>query len=383
MDKKLEIFKAGTWTDVNGQRLTFSDAEIQDIVSSYDPALFSAPLVVGHPKLDAPAYGWVSALDIDGDVVTAAPDQVEPQFAEMVNAGRFRKVSASFFPPKYPGNPKPGSWYLRHVGFLGAAAPAVKGLKPASFSDDADGLFTVEFAAPDSESLWVVGRVFRNLRDWFLVKHGPEEADRVIPDYLARDAEQAADRSRQSPTFASPQPEIETQEDLNVDPNKDKRPDESAAEFAQRETTLQTREQHIADREKALADRERKAREADIAAFADELVDGGKLLPREREGLVSFMSGLSGESTVSFAEGDETVEKPAEKWLRGFLKDLPERVDFAERGADDEEEVTAAASFAAPAGYTVDKDKLALHRKATSYAAKHDVDYDTALAAVS
>ena len=77
-------------------------------------------------------------------IVTADPEKVEPNFAEMVNDGRFPKISSSFWPPNHPSNPKPGVWYLRHVGFLGAAAPAVKGLKPASFSDEAADLVTIE-----------------------------------------------------------------------------------------------------------------------------------------------------------------------------------------------------------------------------------------------
>ena len=54
---------------------------------------------------------------------------VEPQFAEMVNTRRFPKRSTAFYTPDHPQNPKPGVWYLRHVAFLGAQPPAVKGLR--------------------------------------------------------------------------------------------------------------------------------------------------------------------------------------------------------------------------------------------------------------
>jgi hypothetical protein len=59
---------------------------------------------------------------------------VEPSFAEAVRDGRYRNVSASFYPPSAAHNPRPGVFYLKHVGFLGAAAPAVKGLKTVSFA---------------------------------------------------------------------------------------------------------------------------------------------------------------------------------------------------------------------------------------------------------
>ncbi|MDL6388248.1 peptidase, partial [Escherichia coli] len=69
---------------------------------------------------------------------------LDPQFAEMVTDGRFKKVSASFYLPDSPSNPKPGVLYLRHVGFLGAQPPSVKGLKQVSFSEQEEGV--VEFA---------------------------------------------------------------------------------------------------------------------------------------------------------------------------------------------------------------------------------------------
>ena len=57
----------------------------------------------------------------------------------MVQAGRFKKRSASFYPPQAPNNPTPGKWYLRHVAFLGAQPPAVAGLKDIQFSEDDAG----------------------------------------------------------------------------------------------------------------------------------------------------------------------------------------------------------------------------------------------------
>lgn len=375
----LEIFKSGTWTDMSGKELSFSDEDLQATIAAYDPTLFKAPLVVGHPKTEDPAYGWVDKLDLAGSKMTATTDQLEPQFAAMVNDGRFPKVSASFFHPDSKNNPKPGVWYLRHVGFLGAAAPAVKGLKAASFSDDAEGVVTIEFADADFESRWALSRVIRNMRDWMLEQFGAETADRVVPDFLARSTEEAATRpdNEAQPAFSQPN----QKEEPTVDPKDKSNPDN--ADFAQRETALNDREQALADREKALAEQEDKRHQEEVAAFAEQLVNDGKLLPREKDGLVAFMAGLSDDDTVSFAEGGKTVETSREKWLRGFLEALPERVDFSERGDDEDQDVTSSASFAAPAGYSVNQDKLELHRKAEAYAAKHDVDYNTALSAVS
>ena len=75
-----------------------------------------------------------SGLSFADGVLLADPAQVDPAFAELVNDGKFKKVSACFYEADAPANPKPGSLYLRHVGFLGAQPPAIKGLKSVSFA---------------------------------------------------------------------------------------------------------------------------------------------------------------------------------------------------------------------------------------------------------
>lgn len=127
--QRIDIFEAGTHVSMQGERLTFSQADIEAIAASYDPARREAPLTVGHPEHDKPAYGWVRRLHVaPGGRLQMEVHQVDPAFAEMVSAARFKKRSASFYPPNAHGNPTPGRWYLRHVAFLGAQQPALAGL---------------------------------------------------------------------------------------------------------------------------------------------------------------------------------------------------------------------------------------------------------------
>ena len=119
----IEIFRAGTHIDDQGRSHVFSAADVAGMASSYDPAIREAPLTVGHPEHNLPAYGQVKSVGINAaGVLTIDPHKVEPQFAEMVAAGRFSKRSASFYPPGAPNNPTPGKWYLRHVAFSGRTA---------------------------------------------------------------------------------------------------------------------------------------------------------------------------------------------------------------------------------------------------------------------
>lgn len=140
----IHFFRAGTHKPAGGASITFSDSDLTAIADAYSPRLHEAPIVVGHPRTDAPAYGWIESIVAKPDGLYAVPKQVNNEFADMVAQGAYKKVSAAFFMPNTPNNPTPGVPYLRHIGFLGAVPPAVKGLKPIEFSDDAGLLFMEE-----------------------------------------------------------------------------------------------------------------------------------------------------------------------------------------------------------------------------------------------
>lgn len=131
----IEIFKAGTHIDTAGASRVFTVDDVKGMAQAYDPAMHEAPLTIGHPVDDMPAQGWVSGLTAtDEGVLLMQTRKVAPTFAEDVKAGRYLKRSASFYPPNAPQNPKPGRWYLRHVAWLGAQPPAVKGLADVNFA---------------------------------------------------------------------------------------------------------------------------------------------------------------------------------------------------------------------------------------------------------
>jgi len=138
MAHTLKIFKAGHHVDSDGLPRRFTRDDLRIIAAIYNPARHEAPLVIGHPAQNAPAYGWVKRLRDTNGVLEAEVDQVDPAFAETVRSGRYKKISASFYTPDSPGNPVPGTYYLRHAGFLGATPPAVKGLGSAMFSGTED-----------------------------------------------------------------------------------------------------------------------------------------------------------------------------------------------------------------------------------------------------
>ena len=131
----IETFKTGTHTDSHGQTKIITIADLDHMIEKYDPIINGAPLVIGRPRSNAPAYGWVEALKRIGETLYFKARQVIPEFAEMVKSGLFKKRSVSLYP----------DGTLKHIGFLGAMPPALQGLKDiADFSDEASNCFNFE-----------------------------------------------------------------------------------------------------------------------------------------------------------------------------------------------------------------------------------------------
>ncbi|GKT21667.1 peptidase [Acidovorax sp. SUPP3334] len=305
--KRLHIFAAGTHSDQAGNKVTLTAADVAASAAAYDPAKHEAPLVVGHPRTDDPAYGWVSSAFAEGKDLHADPAQVDPAFAEMVQQGRFKKISSSFYAPDAPANPVPGVWYLKHVGFLGAQPPAVKGLRSVAFAEGNDGVVEfADWAATSNSGLW------RRLRDWLIGEKGVEVADQVLPayeiDFLRDQAQQA--ESAPSPAFAEP-----LQESTVTKEEADRLRAENLR--LQREATArQTAERH-----------------ATHVAFAEQHT--GKFKPLHKDAVVAFLDfaespGADGQ-TVSFGEGDG--RKPLGDAFRAFLADCAPVVNFSEQAS--------------------------------------------------
>ncbi len=132
--KLFQIFRAGTFTCMKGTALTFGEDDLQRMAAAFDSQARPAPLVLGHPENDQPAYGQVTGLFVKLGVLYAQA-MVGDALIALVQAKRYARVSASFIAPFSEGNPARGAYYLKHVGFLGALPPAVRELEPPSFAE--------------------------------------------------------------------------------------------------------------------------------------------------------------------------------------------------------------------------------------------------------
>ncbi|EJI5073136.1 peptidase [Salmonella enterica] len=372
----IHIFKSGVHTDMNGHRINFSDADLNDIAAAYNPKLHEAPIVIGHPKTDDPAWGWVGGIKKDSDGLKATPRDIDPQFAELVRARRFSKVSSSFYRPESPGNPTPGKYYLRHVGFLGAQPPAIKGLKQVSFAEDEEGV--VEFA---DWSLQTTASLFSRIRDFFISQFGLEKADSVVPDYMIDSLRDDATRTTTTdatPAFSDPvgipadeviQPAPEHQaptppEDTAVDKELQVKLEQENADL----------KRQLDERNKAEAQRVATERHNANVAFADSLVSDARLAPAGKGLVVAVLDALGdGDSNLDYSEGGTT--QPLVDAFKAQMQKARPLLDFGEvatTGNTDRSVIPAEFAEADPA-------RLEMHTKAVALAQAENITYEAAI----
>ncbi|BBL73667.1 hypothetical protein [Methylomagnum ishizawai] len=327
----IEIASPGKRRALNGAEFEFTPAILAEL-AEYDPKVHEAPIVLGHPQLDDPAYGWLGTAAVDAATgkLVGTPSTLTPEFAEAVREKRYRKVSVSIYLPDSPGNPRPGKHTIKHVGFFGAHAVADKGLRPYQFAADEPG--TLEFSDWQTFGvlrgvLGVLGRV----RDWVLDERGQETADKLVSrddlDYLNRSVAEAEMREQMEDMADNPRPPMNyaDPEDSTVTGTTSK-----PAEFAEREQNLKQKEDALKAREAALKAQEQAAEQRRCADFAEQLVQEGKLLPRDQAGFAGFLASLPADAPLEFGEGEDATKTTGRAWFESWSKGLPKRVDFGE-----------------------------------------------------
>jgi hypothetical protein len=260
----------------------------------------------------------VSNLSVRNGELYADIGQVEQHFADAVRSGRYKKISASFYHPQSPVNPKPGVWYLRHVGVLGAVPPAVKGLGNAMFTEGDFVAFSseeLEFGMGDNETVETVAEQ-------------PVTTETEQIDY----AEISNELSRKVAELES-----------------------RVASFGEQETAMQKREQAIRDAEAQLV-------RQGIAMQLQKRVDSGVIQQSVVGGLQMFLESITTLGTVDFGEKKQT---PVEFFLQ-FLDIQPRHdagVVFGEVAKDAETPKRSVHQFA---------------EDISKYVAEHGVPYHVA-----
>ena len=330
-DDYIECFVIGTHTDSKGRTATYSEADLLQMQKNTPRR--TAPIVIGHPQANHPAYGWNDDIKVEGGKLSIKFDQVNEDFAEMDKNGAFKKRSLSI------GKNQDGEYYIRHVGWLGAKPPAIKGLADVEYNDGKDAV-VYEFGETEAINelaylIQTVGNLLRGAREKIIEDSNVETADRIFPDWQINSLQTAyesvsarlqtkleVERAYTEPTdalseyadvldqvVATVRAQIEANATVTAPPAVE--PDVVPAEFSEREQTLQAENQAL----------RQQLRQQVIEQQINGWQAAGKVLPADVSGMAEFMGALANaEATFEFAEGDTQTSATPSQWFANYVE---------------------------------------------------------------
>ncbi len=331
IERRFPVFKAGTHTDSGGQQRTWTPADLDHMASAYDPAHHEAPVVIGHPKDNSPAFGWVKGLSHEDGMIYARAELV-PEFDEMVRKGLFKKRSISLY--------EDGS--LRHIGFLGARPPAVKGLPDIRFNDGKEAavvIVTNSLQGPNGNEVprgkprgfkgdYPALTLFRSTLRGMGPRGNQPQGGREMKFFeWARQlaGKEGVTLEDLPPSFSEAEIEKRIEKALTEERTR------IATGFAE---ARKAEEEKLRKREEDLNAKEREARNKGIASFCEALEREGRLTPAMMKagmGMTNFLTAIgSMDGTIEFGETDHKTSQTPLEFMEMFLRGLPKAIEFGE-----------------------------------------------------
>ena len=308
-DMWVDAFKSGKHTDSAGNVREWTPEDLQKIATTYNETKDrKAPVVLGHPTSDAPAYGWVDSVRVVGDKLQAKLTELNDGFVEALKAGAYKMRSISLYP----------NMNVRHLGFLGAMQPAVAGLAPFKFEENDSATtydfeqeedeMATEFTQDDVKAIKRENSFFKKVFDLF-----------KIDTQAVADHTETATENKGAENMA----ETKTVETPAVAPVEN---------FAEQIATLTTALAAVtAERDTLKAEAvstEVKTRLAEHKSFCDALVTEGRMRPVDLEQHVLNMELRFGADAGKFS--DTNKETTSLNSYKEYLGSLPKVVYFEE-----------------------------------------------------
>jgi hypothetical protein len=365
------VFTAGEHTDMQGRKKTWTPAELDTLIAnlkSVQQHPYTVPVVKGHPATDDPALAWVKALKREGNVLYARFHKVDANFANEVQAGRFPNRSIAIAPS---GNGP----VLRHVGFLGAALPAVADL-PAMFADAEPG------NTDDAEPLWLYAQA---------ADTQPKQ-DEDTDDMATSDDSKKLDIDNDifDVDDLDNVDNVDNADNDNGDTVVDETADTPSITPADLEAALEAAKQQAAnDARQALQaefTQQQVASKARIVELERERLIGkhqktidaaivsGAITPAQAAGCAEFMAGLEGQQTFCFAANDGAEsEVTATAFFAQFVGKLNAGHSMS----------ILATEETAPDTLGLHASRAEIHAKAMAYQRDNECDYVAAVKAVT
>lgn len=401
---KVAILKPGTFTgstlDGKPATRTYTEEECKRMVTLYNEQPESerkeAPLTLGHPKDNGPAFGWVDRLEYAGGHVWAHMKKLHENFTEWIEKGHYGPVS--------PSIRSDGS--LRHVAALGATPPAIPGLPSWVFGEADEDAFAVDFSA-DYRVGGIAG-ILRRIREHIIQKEGLEVADAIVPnDELDALSNEPYDDTQWLREQVARHDEIiklitnnpSSFAEKHMDNNKPvdgqqpvAEPEKTPAPAVDFSEQLKARDEQIeelkrsnAERDRLIADLQKQNQAADFREF---------LAPLEAQGIITnanramAMRTLETAATqageVEFSEGTETKKGSPLDEAKALIRSWPKLVDFSEvatkgRALVENRKSADKSGFEFGERDDVDQDSLKLDLRAKAIMAEKSIEYAEAL----
>ena len=353
--KAFEIFRTGKHTSDKGITNEYTNEDLDKIVNNYNPEEHEAPIVIGHPKTNAPAYGWIEKLQRVGDKLIAFPKQLNKEFENLVKSGAFKKRSISITP----------EFKLNHVGFLGAAAPAVKGLKDVEFSEE------LEYSNFEFDDIAL-------MQDNDSVPHHPNSA----PQHDTDDKNNSQDKTGKTHNA--------------TDPTPGSRPDDTndlSAQFSslnakveELSSLIQNFSENNLSKEELdkVYDRINELRFSiqtnEFELMLNEKLAYGSVTPAMKTKVLKLIDFLQSQNFSSSEFSQNEFNESVKEMLTELINSIPKIIyydDFAEKDTSEE---SIEDEFE---GSEVDQDSLSIHKKALALAKSEKVSYITAVKKIS
>jgi hypothetical protein len=374
----IEVFKTGKHTATNGSEKEYTEDDLKAIVAKYNEQTdHEAPLVIGHPKENGPAFGWVDRLKMEGQKMLAGIKQLTKEVLEANRAGHYKKVSVSLY----------ADGLLRHIGLLGANPPAVKGLAAVQFAADKE--FSEWVWTTDEWRVPVIGRILQRVRDFMIEKLGLEVTDKLIPSREIETLTDTLTLQRNSVQQDEQFSEKEEEEMKDIVAKLQKEFEELTGKFNTMATNFAEQGKVLAATQTELT-AEKEARAKDGLAFSESqkklaletaksgfegfvegLIASGQVLAAQKDGLMSEFADLyKADSVITYAEGAEKLVDRMKKRLSALPKTMQKtKVNFSENRAKSVDPGQIPANFAE--FESISTTDLDIDTQATEYMKAH------------
>lgn len=302
--KWFQVFAAGKQTDSKGQTSTYTEKDLDTIVSNFEK---DAPITIKHPKADPVTeelrWGGLDGLKREGDKLYA-------RIGDMVD-GLGTLLSNGMLPQRSVGLSGNGdSLKLNHLALLGITPPAVKDMPALAFSDaEPVRLYSMDGETEGGDEGFINKVVRVTLSALGMLSDTKDMA-------CATDDEK---KKKAAYSETEPAKEIEMTEQEKKDLEAKVTTAEAAVVAAKAETEavkteFEAAKAKIAEYEAAAVKAEADAKIAEFSAWADAQITAGRLVPADKAAQVAILSGLDAKTEHDFSAPDGSpVKKTALK----------------------------------------------------------------------